>query len=194
MGAREVSAAEAPELHGIVERLCVQAELPMPRLADRRDADAERVRGRALAVERRPSASPPGCWTCVSGPELEGVLAHELTHVANRDVMLMTIASFFASIASFIVQIGFWFGGGFGGSDNDDDGPGFFVVVLVAGLVYVDLVLPDPGAVALPRVRRRPRLGADHRPAERAVVGAAARSPARSSRSRSAICARCRAS
>ena len=51
--------------------------------------------------------------------------------------MLMTIASFFASIASFIVQIGFWFGGGFGGSDNDDDGPGFFVVVLVAGVVYI---------------------------------------------------------
>ena len=51
--------------------------------------------------------------------------------------MLMTIASFFASIASFIVQIGFWFGGGIGNSDDDDSGPGFFVVVLVAGLVYV---------------------------------------------------------
>ena len=49
------------------------------------------------------------------------MLGHELTHVANRDVIVMTIASFFASIASFIVQIGFWFGGAFGG-DNDDNG------------------------------------------------------------------------
>ncbi len=55
------------------------------------------------------------------------MLAHELTHVQNRDVMVMTIASFFASIASFIVQMGFWFGGAFGG-DDDDSGPGFIVV------------------------------------------------------------------
>ena len=95
----------------------------------------------AFAIGRTPSTSTvcvtTGLLNLVSGPELEGVLGHELTHIANRDVMLMTIASFFASIASFIVQIGFWFGGGFGGSDNDDDGPGFFVVVLVAGLVYI---------------------------------------------------------
>ena len=71
--------------------------------------------------------------------ELEAVLAHELTHVQNRDVMVMTIASFFASIAAFIVQMGFWFGGalGGGGGDNDDNGPGAIVVILVAGLVYV---------------------------------------------------------
>ena len=133
MGAREVSAADAPELHGIVERLCVQADLPMPRLGI-----VDTPMANAFAVGRSPSNATvcvtTGLLGLVSGPELEGVLAHELTHVANRDVMLMTIASFFASIASFIVQMGFWFGLG---SDNDDDGPGFFVVVLVAGLVYV---------------------------------------------------------
>jgi heat shock protein HtpX len=136
MGAHEVSPSQAPQLHGIVERLCVQANIPMPKLAI-----ADTTMPNAFAIGRSPSTSTvcvtTGLLNLVSGPELEGVLAHELTHIANRDVMLMTIASFFASIASFIVQIGFWFGGGFGSSDNDDDGPGFFVVVLVAGLVYI---------------------------------------------------------
>ena len=135
MGAREVSAAEAPDLHAIVERLCVQANIPMPKLAV-----VETAMPNAFAVGRSPQHSTvcvtTGLLTLVSPAELEGVLGHELTHIANRDVMLMTIASFFASIASFIVQMGFWFGGGFGDS-NDDDGPSFFVVVLVAGLVYV---------------------------------------------------------
>jgi heat shock protein HtpX len=136
MGAHPVSPSEAPELHAIVERLCVQANIPMPTLAI-----ADTPMPNAFAIGRTPSTSTvcvtTGLLNLVSGPELEGVLGHELTHIANRDVMLMTIASFFASIASFIVQIGFWFGGGLGGSDNDDDGPGFFVVVLVAGLVYI---------------------------------------------------------
>jgi heat shock protein HtpX len=136
MGAHPVSPSEAPELHAIVERLCVQANIPMPTLAI-----ADTPMPNAFAIGRTPSTSTvcvtTGLLNLVSGPELEGVLGHELTHIANRDVMLMTIASFFASIASFVVQIGFWFGGGLGGSDNDDDGPGFFVVVLVAGLVYI---------------------------------------------------------
>ena len=62
-------------------------------------------------------------------------MAHELTHVINRDVLIMTLASFFASIASMIVQFGFFFGGG--SSDDDDDGPGLLVVILVAMAVYV---------------------------------------------------------
>jgi heat shock protein HtpX len=60
-------------------------------------------------------------------------MAHELTHVKNRDVAIMTIASFFASVASMILQFGFFFGGG---SDSDDDGPGFFAVILVSLVVY----------------------------------------------------------
>ena len=61
-------------------------------------------------------------------------MAHELTHVANRDVLVMTIASFFATIASYIVQFGFFFGGG--GQSDDDDGPGFLAVILVSLVVY----------------------------------------------------------
>jgi heat shock protein HtpX len=61
-------------------------------------------------------------------------MAHELTHVKNRDVMVMTIASFFASVAAIILQFGFFFGGG--GQSDDDDGPGFFAVIIVSLVVY----------------------------------------------------------
>jgi heat shock protein HtpX len=63
-------------------------------------------------------------------------MAHELTHVKNRDVMIMTIASFFATVASMITQFGFFFGGGFGG-DDDDGAPAFIVVLLVSFAVYI---------------------------------------------------------
>ena len=143
MGAHEVTAQEAPGLHAIVERLCIQANMPMPRLAI-----AQTPMPNAFAVGRSPAnatvCATTGLLNLLNESELEGVLAHELTHVQNRDVMLMTIASFFASIAAFIVQFGFLFGGAFGGGgygggggNSDDDGPGFFVVVIVAGLVYV---------------------------------------------------------
>jgi heat shock protein HtpX len=62
-------------------------------------------------------------------------MAHELTHVANRDVMVMTLASFFATIAAYIVQFGFIFGGG--ASSDDDDSPSFMVLLLVSVVVYV---------------------------------------------------------
>jgi heat shock protein HtpX len=136
MGAHEVSREQAPELYAIVERLCIQANLPMPRLAI-----AETPMPNAFAVGRSPSnatvCATTGLLELLSPSELEAVLAHELTHIQNRDVMVMTIASFFASIASFIVQIGFWFGGAFGSNDNNDNGVSGIVVVLVAGVVYV---------------------------------------------------------
>jgi heat shock protein HtpX len=70
----------------------------------------------------------------LSPAELEGVMAHELTHVANRDVLVMTLAGFFATIAAYIVQFGFFFGGS---SSDDDDGPSFMVLLLVSLVVYV---------------------------------------------------------
>src|SRR5205807_3182445 len=73
-----------------------------------------------------------GIMDLLSPAELEGVLAHELTHVINRDVMIMTIASFFASVAAMILQFGFFFGGG-GGDDEDNS---FFLVILVSLAVY----------------------------------------------------------
>ena len=134
MGAREVSPQEAPELHATIERLCIQADLPKPRVAI-----AETPMPNAFAVGRSPKTATvcatTGLLELLSPAELEAVLGHELTHVANRDVLLMTVASFFAAIASFIVQMGFWFGLGF--DDQDDNGPGFIVVILVSAVVYL---------------------------------------------------------
>jgi heat shock protein HtpX len=134
MGAREVSPQEAPQLHAMVERLCVQANLPKPRVAV-----ANTPMPNAFAIGRSPKSATvcatTGIMDLLSPAELEGVMAHELTHVQNRDVMVMTIASFFAAIASYIVQFGFLFGGG--GNSDDDDGPGFFVVILVSIGVYI---------------------------------------------------------
>ncbi|MCW2952074.1 MAG: peptidase Ste24p [Conexibacter sp.] len=137
MGAREVTPQQAPQLHAMIERLCVQANLPKPRVAV-----ADTPMPNAFAVGRSPKTATicatTGIMDLLSPAELEGVMAHELTHVQNRDVMVMTIASFFATVASYIVQFGFFFGGGFGGgyNDNDDDGPSMMVVILVSVIVY----------------------------------------------------------
>jgi len=134
-GAHEVTPDQAPELHAIIERLCVQADLPKPRVAI-----AQTEMPNAFAMGRSPRSATicatTGILDLLSPAELEGVLAHELTHVLNRDVMVMTIASFFATVASYILQFGFFFGGGGGGSD-DEDGPGFAAIILVSLLVYV---------------------------------------------------------
>ena len=134
MGAREVSPAQAPELHAMVERLCVQADLPKPKVAV-----AETAMPNAFALGRSPKSATvcatTGIMQLLSPAELEGVMAHELTHVQNRDVMVMTIASFFATIAAYIVQFGFFFGGG-GGGGGDDENPGFFVLILISLAVY----------------------------------------------------------
>jgi heat shock protein HtpX len=95
----------------------------------------------AFAVGRSPKkatvCATTGIMDLLSPAELEGVMAHELTHVQNRDVLVMTIASFFATVAAYIVQFGVFFGGGFGGGYGDDDeGPGVLVVILVSMIVY----------------------------------------------------------
>jgi heat shock protein HtpX len=138
MGAHVVSPGDSHEaqlMHGIIERLCIQANLPKPRVAI-----ADTSMPNAFAVGRSPKTATvcatTGLLRLLSPSELEAVLGHELTHVANRDVMVITLASFFASIAAFIVQMGFWFGGMFGG-DDEDGGPSAIVVILVSAVVYV---------------------------------------------------------
>jgi heat shock protein HtpX len=131
MGAREVSPAEAPELHAMIDRLCVQADLPKPRVAV-----ADTRMPNAFALGRSPKSATvcatTGIMELLSPAELEGVMAHELTHVANRDVLVMTLASFFATIAAYVVQFGFLFGG-----SDDDDNPSAAILFLVSIVVYV---------------------------------------------------------
>jgi len=139
MGAKEVSPAEAPELHAMIDRLCIQADIPKPKIAV-----ANTPMPNAFAMGRSQKhatvCATTGILNLLSPAELEGVMAHEITHIVNRDVAIMTMASFFASIAAFIVQFGFFFGGGFGGgysNSDDDDNPSFMVVILVSIIVYV---------------------------------------------------------
>src|ERR671911_714590 len=133
MGARVVTPAEAPELHAMIDRLCVQADLPKPKVAV-----ADTRMPNAFALGRSPKnatvCATTGIMDILTPAELEGVMAHELTHVANRDVLVMTLASFFATIAAYIVQFGFFFGGSAG---DDDDNPSFLVLFLVSLAVYV---------------------------------------------------------
>jgi heat shock protein HtpX len=130
-GAREVTAKEYPLLHATIERLCVQADLPKPRVAV---VDTRMPNAFAMGRSRKAATvcATTGILDLLDPAELEGVMAHELTHVINRDVVVMTVAAFFASIASMIVQWGFFFGGG----DDDDDNSSFFVVIIVSVVVY----------------------------------------------------------
>jgi heat shock protein HtpX len=134
MGGREVTPAEAPELHAMIERLCIQADLPKPKVAV-----ADTRMPNAFALGRGPKSATvcatTGIMELLSPAELEGVLAHELTHIGNRDVLVMTLAGFFATIAAYIVQFGFLFGGGSYG--DDDDNPSAMVLILVSLVVYV---------------------------------------------------------
>jgi heat shock protein HtpX len=135
LGAHEVSAADEPELHSIIERLCIQADLPKPRIAV-----IEARMPNACALGRSQKAATICATRGLLGlglepAELEGVLAHEITHVINRDVMVMTIASFFATIAALIIRFAFFFGA-FGGGGRDEGAEAIEVVILVSVVVY----------------------------------------------------------
>lgn len=132
MGVRTVTPQQAPELHAMIERLCIQADLPKPRIGviqtDMPNAFAMGRSQKAATV-----VATTGIMQRLEPAELEGVMAHELAHVMHRDVAVMTIASFFASIAALILQFGFFFGGG----GDDDDSPGIFFLILASLAVYV---------------------------------------------------------
>jgi heat shock protein HtpX len=139
-GAKVVSPEEAPELHAMVDRLCAMADLPKPRVAVV-DTDVPN----AFATGRNPKhaviAVTTGLWRRLDPQEVESVLAHELSHVANRDVLVMTVASFFAMLAAMLTRFGLYAGmfGGFGGgnrNNNNNQVPIWLIVFLVSVVVY----------------------------------------------------------
>jgi heat shock protein HtpX len=139
-GAKVVSAEEEPELHAMVERLCAMANLPKPRIAV-----VETNVPNAFATGRNPKhaavAVTRGLWQRLEPQEVESVLAHELSHVANRDVLVMTLASFFAMLAALLTRFGLYSGmfGGFGGGNRNSDNnqvPVWLIVFLVSIVVY----------------------------------------------------------
>jgi heat shock protein HtpX len=132
--AKIVERDEAPELHAMVERLCAMADLPKPRLAVV-PTDVPN----AFATGRNPKNSvvavTEGLWNRLTKPEIEGVLAHELSHIGNRDVAIMTVSSFFAMVAALLMRIGM-FGGMFGGGgDRDRGGPPIWLIMFAVSLV-----------------------------------------------------------
>ena len=137
MGVKEVSPAEQPELHGIIERLCVQADLPKPRVCVM-ETSMPNAFAMGRSQKKATVCATTGIIAMLEPAELEGVLAHELTHVINHDVMVMTLASFFATLASLIAQFALFFGGGFGGGygRNQNEEEEVMLVLLVSVVVY----------------------------------------------------------
>jgi heat shock protein HtpX len=133
MRARTVGPSEAPGLHAIVERLCIQADLPKPRIAL---VDSDIPNAFAMGRSRKASTvcATTGLLRLLEPHELEAVMAHELAHVQHRDVLIMTVASFFASIAAMVLQFAPFLGGG---RDRDGGQPAVIVVFLVSVAVYL---------------------------------------------------------
>jgi heat shock protein HtpX len=136
-GAKVVTPEEAPELHAMVDKLCMQADLPKPRVAV-----IPTDMPNAFATGRNPKNSAVavtnGLWRRLEPREVEGVLAHELAHIANRDVLIMTLASSFAMLAGLLTRWGVFFGGGRGrGGGGGGGAPVWLIVIAVSIATYV---------------------------------------------------------
>src|SRR3989441_6162012 len=130
-GAKVVSREDAPQLHDMVERLCAMADLPKPKVAIR-DTPVPNAFATGRSPKHAAVCVTTGLWERLEPKEVEGVLAHELSHIANRDVLVMTVASFFAMLAAMLTRFGLY-AGMFGGGDRRDNNgpPGWLIVVLV---------------------------------------------------------------
>jgi len=138
-GAQEVTPEEAPKLHGIVDRLCALADMPKPRVAI-----APTDMPNAFATGRNSKNAvlcvTTGLMRRLDDKELEGVIAHEMSHVAHKDVVVMTIASFLGIVAGLLVRFAFYgelFGGGGGRSNNNNNNGGALPILLIVMLVSV---------------------------------------------------------
>jgi heat shock protein HtpX len=139
-GAKIVSPEEAPDLHAMVERLCAMSDLPKPRIAVI-PTDVPNAFATGRSPKHAAVAVTNGLWKRLDPPEVEAVLAHELSHIANRDVLIMTVASFFAMLAAILTRFGLYagmFGGGYGGRrDNNNQVPVWLIVFAVSVVTYV---------------------------------------------------------
>ncbi len=138
-GAKIVDREEAPALHDMIERLAAMADLPKPRVAI---IDSEVPNAFATGRNKKHAAVAvtTGLWNRLEPQEIEGVLAHELSHIVNRDVLVMTVASFFAMLAGLLTRFGLYSGmfGGFGGGrdNNNNSVPVWLIVVFVSVVTY----------------------------------------------------------
>jgi len=138
-GAQEVTPEEAPKLHGIVDRLCALADMPKPRVAIAQ-ADMPNAFATGRNSQKAVLVVTTGLMRRLDDNELEGVIAHEMSHVAHKDVVVMTIASFLGIVAGLLVRFAFYgelFGGGGGRSNNNNNNGGALPILLIVMLVSV---------------------------------------------------------
>jgi heat shock protein HtpX len=135
-GAKIVEPDQAPELHEMIERLCAMADLRKPRVAVI-ESDVPNAFATGRNQKHAAVAVTTGLWNRLEPKEVEGVLAHELSHIANRDVLVMTVASFFAMIAAVLTRVGLYSGmfGGMGGNRDSNNSVPIWLVVLVVSVV-----------------------------------------------------------
>lgn len=140
-GAKVVTREQFPELHNLVERIVARNNLPKPKIA----VINSRMPN-AFATGKGPKSSvvavTTGLMDTLNTEELEGVIAHELTHIRNRDVLVLTLASLFSTVAWYLMQFGFYgglYGGGmgYGGNRNNNSGGAMIIVIAVALLTWV---------------------------------------------------------
>ena len=135
--AQEISYGDAPELYGMVSKLCQSASLPMPKIYL-----IPKEAPNAFATGRNPHhavvAVTQGIVRLLKPSELEGVLAHELAHIKNRDILISSIAATLAGVIMMIASMARWAAlfGGFGGSRDDDDGGG------IVGFLFLIFLAP----------------------------------------------------
>src|SRR5262245_8330574 len=135
-GAKIVERDEAPDLHDMVERLCAMADLPKPRIAVI-DTDVPNAFATGRSPKNSAVAVTRGLWQRLEPQEVEGVLAHELSHIANRDVVTMTIASFFSMLAAMMIRWGLY-AGMFSGNNRDNNAvPVWLIMFVVSIITYV---------------------------------------------------------
>ena len=138
MGAKEVSEADAPQLHDMIGRLALQADLPKPKVAI---VNSSLPNAFATGRDKNHAvvAVTTGILSQLSEPELEGVLAHELTHILNRDMLVMTIATFFSMVVGLLMRSLIWsglWGGGYGRRRDDNSGAIIAVALLASVIAY----------------------------------------------------------
>ncbi|WP_338674384.1 zinc metalloprotease HtpX [Streptomyces sp. SCSIO 30461] len=135
MGAREVTPEQAPELHGVVDRVCALADMPKPRVAIA-DSDVPNAFATGRSEKTALICASTGLLRRLEPEELEGVLAHELSHVAHRDVVVMTIASFLGVLSGVMIRV--WLYSGLGRNSRDaSTAVAALVIPLVSAAVYV---------------------------------------------------------
>jgi heat shock protein HtpX len=137
-GAREVTPQQAPELHGIVDRLCALADMPKPRVAIA-DTDMPNAFATGRNADHSVLCVTTGLMRRLDREELEGVIAHEMSHVAHKDVQVMTIASFLAIIAALLIRLAFYgelFGGGRRNSNNQNAALFMLALMAISIIVY----------------------------------------------------------